>query len=266
MNEKIGIVGYGYVGKGIYNLFKDKYDCYAYDPNCTMPFDIFSSKDEINECDLAVICVPTPMSKDNACDISIVEETVKWLKTPVILIKSTIEPGTTDYLKEKYKKRIIFSPEYMGEGKYWSPYKFDTDMKECPFVILGGDRKDTEYILDLMFPILGPTKQYRQCLAKEAEVVKYMENTYFGVKVTFANEMYNICQALGVNYYEVRDLWSLDPRVDRMHTGIFKDNRGFDGKCLPKDLNALIKASEKAGYEPKFFKQMLKSNDEYRND
>jgi len=256
----IAVIGYGYVGKGAYNLFREHYSTKIYDP----AFSGSNTKKEINECDLGVVCVPTPMDKDKSCDTSIVEETIKWLKTEVILIKSTVEPGTTYKLKDKYRKRIVFSPEYMGESKYWSPYNFDTNMSNCPFVILGGADEDTQYILDIMVPVLGPTKQYRQCTAMEAEVVKYMENTYFGVKITFANEMYNICQALGVNYYEVRDLWSLDPRVDRMHTAVFKNSRGFGGKCLPKDLNALVKLSEKAGYEPKFLKEMLKSNTRFK--
>jgi len=191
---------------------------------------------------------------------------VKRLETPVILIKSTIEPGTTDRLRRETGKRIVFSPEYAGEGRYWSPYKFDKDMKECPFVIIGGPREDTNYVLDLLVPILGPKKFYYQVRAKEAEVIKYMENTYFGVKVTFANEMKRICDALGVDYYAVRTGWSLDPRVDPMHTMVFPNEPGFGGKCLPKDIQGIIRASQKAGYEPEFLKEVIRSNDRFRSE
>lgn len=181
--KKIGIVGYGYVGIAVAKLFKDQYEMKIYDINYNFiskdgdpTLNFVKSIEEINDCDLAVVCVPTPMQETEnefkECDTSIVEDVVKKLETPVILIKSTITPGTTDKLKEETGKRIVFSPEYAGEGKYWSPYKFDKDMKECPFVILGGDKKDTAYVLDLIVPILGPKKFYYQVSAKEAEVIR----------------------------------------------------------------------------------------------
>jgi len=273
--KKIAVIGYGYVGKGTVRLFKDHYLVVAKDLDKEFIFDenegqiiLESAEDDysrINDADLAVICVPTPTIDGDGpfkgCDISYVETVVKRLETPVILIKSTVEPGTTDRLRRETGKRIVFSPEYAGEGKYWSPYKFDKDMKECPFVILGGPREDSAYILDLLVPVLGPKKFYYQVKAKEAEVIKYMENTYFGMKVVFSNEMKNICDALGVDYYTVRTGWSLDPRVDPMHTMVFPGSPGFGGKCLPKDIHGIIRASQKAGYEPEFLKEVIKSNE-----
>ncbi|MDP2934331.1 MAG: hypothetical protein Q8N59_00975 [bacterium] len=279
--KKIAVIGYGYVGKGMVNMFKSHYLVVAKDIDKEHIFDesegqitVKSTEDDysrINDADLAVICVPTPMIEESedpfkGCDVSLVEAVVNRLETPVILIKSTVEPGTTDRLRRQTGKRIVFSPEYAGEGKYWSPYKFDKDMKECPFVIMGGPREDAAYILDLLVPILGPKKFYYQIKAKEAEVIKYMENTYFGVKVTFANEMRNICNSLGVDYYAVRTGWSLDPRVDPMHTMVFPDEPGFGGKCLPKDIHGIIRVSQKAGYEPEFIKEVIRSNDRFRNN
>jgi len=278
--KKIAVIGYGYVGRGTVNLFKEHYLVVAKDMDKDFIFDenegqitLPSAEDDysrINDADLAVICVPTPMLEQDGdsfkgCDISYVETVVKRLETPVILIKSTVEPGTTDRLRRETGKRIVFSPEYSGEGKYWSPYKFDKDMKECPFVILGGPREDSAYVLDLLVPVLGPKKFYYQVKAKEAEVIKYMENTYFGMKVVFSNEMKNICDALGVDYYTVRTGWSLDPRVDPMHTMVFPGSPGFSGKCLPKDIHGIIKASQKAGYEPEFLKEVIKSNERIKS-
>uniref|UniRef100_A0A7C4Y125 UDP-glucose 6-dehydrogenase n=1 Tax=Caldisericum exile TaxID=693075 RepID=A0A7C4Y125_9BACT len=259
--KRIAVVGSeGYVGNAVKRMLESHYQI--------VPYDIIGigSKEEVNKSSLAVVCVPTPMKEDGSCDISIVEEVVSWIDTPVILIKSTIAPGTTDYLKKKYKKRIVFSPEYIGEGRYYVTPRMDfqTDMKKCPFLILGGDDKDCNYILDLLVPILGPEKIYYKVKPIEAELIKYMENTYFGVKITFAQEMYDICQKFGADWYRVWKGWALDPRVDVMHTAVFPENRGFTGKCLPKDLNALVKASEKAGYEPIMLKAMLKSNRKIR--
>ena len=262
--KRIAIIGSsGVVGTGMVIFFKDHYQVIKYD--ISLGGDN-TTREQVNECDLAVITVPTPMEADGSCGTYIVEEVVGWLKTPVIWIRSTIAPGTTDILKLKYKKRIVFSPEYMGESKYWTGWKFHTDEKECPWFILGGDRKDTQYILDLIVPIVGPTKMYRQMDAIDAEVAKYMENIYFAMKVTFANEMRNACDALGANYWEVRDGWGLDPRVDKWHTAVFPNNPGFGGKCLPKDLNGFIRACEKVGYEPKFLKEIWNSNKRFRKE
>lgn len=256
---KIGIVGYGRVGKGMEKFFGNHYEIRIYDPE----YIASNTKGEINECDLGVICVPTPMKKDKSCDISSVEETISWIKTPVIWIRSTIAPGTTDYLKKKYKKRIVFSPEYLGESKYWTPYEFHIDEKKSPYIILGGDPKDTQCVIKFIAPIMGPVKYYPQTNAMTAEVVKYMENTFFALKVTFANEMFEICKAMGLDFYTVRDLWLLDPRINPMHTMVFEDSRGFAGKCYPKDVNGIIQASIKAGYRPELLIKMLQVNEEY---
>lgn len=282
--KTIGIIGHGYVGQAIDRFFEKNYNIVLYDPfkdwnvyktwsnedgkDCgPLTKKINSTKDEINKCDLAIVCLPTPMNENTKeCDVSLVEEAIEWLETPLILIKSTIEPGTTDRLRNKTGKRIVFSPEFIGESKYWSPYKFDTDMKECPFVILGGNSGDTTDVLNIILKVTGPKKFYYQIKAKEAEMIKYMINTYFGLKVTFANEMKNICDAMGINYYVVREGWGLDPRVEKMHTVVFEDEKGFSGKCFPKDINALVKVSQKFGYEPELIKEILKSNNRFRNN
>jgi len=138
-------------------------------------------------------------------------------------------------------------------------------MVKTPFLILGGQKQATAGVLDLLVSVLGPKKKYRQMEALEAELVKYMENTYFAVKVTFANEMKAICDQFGADYYTVRDGWALDPRVDEMHTLVFPNKRGYDGKCLPKDTKALIDASIKQGYVPTFLVEMDKSNEKFKN-
>jgi nucleotide sugar dehydrogenase len=290
--KKIAILGYGVVGRALTDMFKSHYEVRVKDinnfyifnaeedkhpyidstcgPNKVIYRDQLLSQEEyvniqINECDLAVIAVPTPIKEDKSCDTSIVEDVVSKLNTPVILIKSTIAPGTTDMLKEKYHKRICFSPEFAGESSYYTPpeYQSPTNMKQHPYVVIGGDLTDRTYIIDLLTPILGPTKKYFQCSAKEAETIKYLENVFFATKVTFANEMKSICDALKIDYYTVREGWLLDPRINPMHTMVFANKRGFSGRCYPKDTNALIQASIKAGYEPNLLKQVLKSNEDF---
>jgi len=246
--KKIAVIGYGFVGKAIVDLFKYHYKMEIYDP----AYLEYNDKTKISKCDLAVICVPTEMKLDGECDLSIVEETIKWVDVPLILIKSTIPPGTTKYLVEKYKKRICFSPEYIGEGNYFVPfwkYPHPKELKYHDFMIIGGNREDCSDILSYFKPIMGPNAKYHITNSNVAELTKYMENCWGATKVTFCNEFYEIAQVFNVDFDELRELWLLDKRVERMHTLVFKEKRGFGGKCFPKDVNAIIKASEKKGYD-----------------
>ena len=260
--KKIGIVGLGYVGTAIYDFFKDHYEVIFLDPEKENS----SSKEEINTCDLGVVCVPTPIAEDKSCDLSLVEETVNWLETPLILMKSTVEPGTTDRLREETGKRIVFSPEYSGESTYWSPYLFDDDIKEEPWYTFGGDPEDTTILVNTYMKVVGPTKTYQQTDAKAAEVAKYVENCFYATKVLFCYEIAEICKSAGVDYNEMRELWLLDPRVNKMHTAVFtENNKPFGGKCFPKDINALVRFAQKNGYEAKFLEEVIKSNERVGN-
>lgn len=257
---KIAIIGHGIVGKHFEELIKNHYSYCVYDSKY-VDFPDSATKEEVNSCDLAVVCVPTPMADDGSCDTSIVQEVVYWLKVPLILIKSTVEPGTTDRLRKETSKRVVFSPEYVGESTYYNPIM--ATMADEPFIIFGGEPKDTQALVDIFQPIKGPLCKYVQCSAVEAELAKYLENVFFASKVAFFNEYFDICEAFGVEYDKVRELFLNDPRITRIHTSVFKNKRGFGGKCLPKDISALVKASEKKGYEPKIIKQVIKSNEEF---
>lgn len=104
--KKIGIIGYGIVGKAYHYLFPE---ALVYDINGQ-----FQTKEEINQnCDISLVCVPTPMKDGGKCDISAVESSVDWLKVPLIVIKSTIPVGTTERLKKLTGKKIIFNPEFL---------------------------------------------------------------------------------------------------------------------------------------------------------
>ena len=262
--NSIGIVGNGRVGSAVIDLFKKHYHIVAFDPlyigkqsnECVR---YAASLDELSTCIVTIVCVPTPSSEDSSCDTSLVESTVKSIPNDFIIIKSTVEPGTTDRLRRETEKRIVFSPEYVGESTYYNPY-FNNSMADVPFVILGGEKRDTNEIIDILLPILGPTKNYFQTSAINAEMIKYVENTYFATKVTYVNEIYEICNKIGADWNEVREGWLLDPRVERMHTAVFPQKRGFGGKCYPKDLSALIHTSQKTGYSPSLLEQVQKSN------
>jgi UDPglucose 6-dehydrogenase len=263
---KIGIVGYGYVGKAMAKLFEKNYEVLVYDVTPGIITDSarhhLVDKEEINQCDLGVICVPTPRGTYGECDITHVEHVLEWLSTPQILLKSTVAVGTTDALSKKYSRKIVFSPEYCGESTYWTPYDFHTDIKETPFFIFGGNKKACSRMVDLFMPVTGPTKTYRMTDARTAEMVKYMENTFYATKIAFCYEIDQVCKTMRVDYNEARDLWLLDPRINPMHTAVFDANdKPFSGKCLPKDLSALVSTAKAEGYDARLLQEVLSTND-----
>jgi nucleotide sugar dehydrogenase len=278
--QKVGVIGFGYVGKALVRFFAEHYQVLVYDPYAKVAESgqehknvRDASQDEVNACELAVICVPTEMKEDGSVNLSIIEETLAWLATPLILLKSTVPPGTTEMLAKKTGKAIAFSPEYIGEGNYviqwWKEHwPHPTDMKYHDFQIFGGEKKVTRAILQFFKKILGPGVKYAQTDATTAELTKYMVNSWIGTKVAFCNEFYNIAETFGVDYDELRELWLLDGRIGASHTNVSTDpkKRGFGGKCIPKDLNGIIDQAHKAGYDAKLLKEVWTSNTRFRKE
>lgn len=258
---KVAIIGMGYVGKAMLTIFPDaeKYDSKWFagsrsdTPVVVSGMDGNSNvstqsrwRDHIGRCELAVICVPTPSATDGTCDTSAVDEVVRWLQTPLILIKSAVCPGTTDRLRKETGKRIVVSPEYIGESRYYIPDRYldPTNPLKHEFLILGGADADCGAVADIFAPRVGPACRIRVMAAVEAELIKYAENAFFATKVGFANELRDICEAYGALWHRVREGWIDDPRVGPMHTAVFPKDRGFGGKCYPKDLAALAQSAK----------------------
>lgn len=272
--SKVGIVGCGYVGKAMYRAFLEGYNNVPgtvvwYDPY--VPSHVLwgvqtasALPEVINTCDLVIISVPTPAQEGGTCDLRALHDVFAWLSdAPLIMIKSTVTPGTTDALSAQYpKKRIVFSPEYIGESNYFTgKHDFTNDPRRLDFVTIGGSRENVSTAIDLLLPVFGPNKKYNHTDALTAEMAKYMENAYLALKVTFCYEFDQICKAHGADYHAVRECWLLDPRIESSHTGVFKDNIiPWAGKCLPKDLSAIIQSSRVHGYTPDLLREVVASN------
>lgn len=274
--KKICIAGYGYVGKAFYEFFKSykHYEVFAYDisKDIQKDYDFVSGETDIlNNVDLVVICAPTPSKKDGSVNISCVEDILNHIeKKTLVLIKSTIPPTTTSMFQQRYPHlRIVFSPEYIGESNYYfpHPYDFNSEVIKSSYFIFGGDYDDTSEIVDIFQKIAGPVKEYIQTNSLDAEICKYMENTFFATKIIFCNEFYNICKQFGANYNNVRELWLKDPRITKTHTAIYNktENECFGGKCLPKDLAGIIFHSKQAGYNPQLLEQVKVLNIKIKN-
>lgn len=247
------IVGYGAVGKGIQQLFPD---AVPYDP----PLDI-GTREAVNRARFAFVCVPTPMSADGTCDSSIVEEVVGWIESEIIIVRSTVPVGTTERLSHETGKAIVFQPEY---GPAETPDHPFNNLRNVRWVILGGERQHTVQVADLYKTTFNADIVIQQTDAKTAELTKYMENAFLALKVAFCNEFYDIACATGVDYNELRELWLLDPRIGRSHTFVLPHSRGFGGRCLPKDLSAIIAAARAAGVSPTMLEATRTSNEAVR--
>ena len=250
--KKVAIVGYGWVGKAMKKLFPD---AYVYDP--LIPD---STKEKVNECDIAFVCVPTPNRKDGSLNISIVKKVVKWCKCPLIVIRSTVSPGTCRYLEHKYNKRIVMQPEYLGEAVNHPMF----DPTQRKFLILGGYEENVRELIDLYTQVYNANINIRQVSAYEAEVIKLSENRAIAFKVAQCQELYDICEEANVDYYIVREaVYGDDPRFNLWWTFIFPDKRGMNSKCIPKDVLAWCAWAESVGYKPKITRAILEKNKEW---
>jgi nucleotide sugar dehydrogenase len=253
---RVGIVGVGRVGQAVERLFvRYGHEVVAWDRVSGKPYPLA----ELRSCQFGVVCVGTPPGDYRAADVSDVLEAVERLPLARVLVKSTVPPGTTERMAAATGKELCYWPEYVGESKYHNPY-FASDIDELPFVILGGEPAVRRWFVDRLQEVLGPTKHYFQCTAREAELIKYAENAYFATKIVFVNELRRLAEAWDADWHSVREGWLLDPRIERMHTAAFEDSPGFDGKCLPKDLDALIAAGREAGYTPTMLRAVAESN------
>jgi len=236
----IGIIGQGYVGTAIKIGFKEHYNVETYDK-----FDLVKStrstiKDIVDRTDIIFVCVPTPMRKDGTCYTGIVEEVIREINETadgqIIVIKSTIPPGTTDRINKEYtRSTVIFNPEFLTEANFLE------DFKNQSRIILGGDRKGTNKLRQVYSKVF-PHATIVKTGSKTAEMVKYFINCFLATKVSFANEMYSVCEQVGIDYDKVVEYATYDERLGKSHWAVPgpDEDFGFGGHCLPKDLSAII--------------------------
>jgi len=249
IKNKIGICGsLGMVGGATKRWFQKQPDCelYLYDKNGE------GSMEEINKAGFIFVCVPTPTNEKGECDTSIVEEVVSQIKgSKTIIIKSTVIPGTTQGLQEEYPQhRFLFNPEFLTEETA------DNDMEHPDRQIVGFTLESYPIAEDVML-ILPLAPHERLMLASEAEMIKYFANCWFATKVIYANQMYDLCKILNIDYNTVKEGSASDKRIGRTHLEIFhKGSRGYGGKCLPKDIKAIIGLAEKVGVDMPLLKEV----------
>jgi len=229
----IGILGVGVVGNAIraYFLARGR-DVRLYDK-----FSGAGSVDEINEAGVVFICVPTPYVQDHGLDSSAVEDAVSRLRgDKVVVLKSTSMPGTTLSLQHRYPQHtFFFNPEFLRENRALQDF-LEPDRQLMGYC----DEAGRDLALALLS--LLPAAPYVTALpATSAELIKLLTNSMLALKVVFANQVYDLADALGADYEEVRQGLAADPRIGPSHLNVFDSGyRGYGGKCLPKDVGGVI--------------------------
>jgi UDPglucose 6-dehydrogenase len=249
---QVGIIGYGWVGKAMHRLFPDTW---IYDPALG-----HLHRDGVNDSDVAFVCVPTPNLPSGALDTSIVEEVVAWCEAPLIVVRSTVNPGTCDYLAEWSGKRVCHQPEFLGETVQ-HPF---ADIKARPFLVIGGEPADRRRLIDLYTSVYNANVTIRQLSNYEAEVVKLSENRAIAFKLAQCQELYDACELAGVDYYAVREVvYGDDPRFNLWHSFIYPDKRGMQSKCIPKDVLAWAAWAESVGASVSITRAILERNEQW---
>jgi len=243
----IGVIGQGYVGTAIKLGFQDHYKVLTYDK-----FDLGKSthskiSDLVEETKVLFVCVPTPMRKDGTCYTGIVEEVIREInetaKDHIVVIKSTIPPGTTDRFHHEFSNvTVIFNPEFLTEENFLD------DFKNQNRIILGGSRKGTNKLRQIYSKVF-PQATIVKTGSKTAEMVKYFTNCFLATKVSFANEMYSVCEQIGIDYDKVVEYATYDERLGKSHWAVPGPDGdfGFGGHCFPKDLSAIINSFDTYG-------------------
>jgi nucleotide sugar dehydrogenase len=263
---KIGIIGQGFVGSAIREGLKSFYPCYTYDIDLSKAS--HTHEQVVNNSDIIFICVPTPMRKSGECDTRILKKAVSDVelavldnKDPILVLKSTIPPGTTEKISKLTRLNVCFSPEFLTEAN-----SFD-DFKNQSRIIVGGPRPATGKVKQ-MFRKAFPTVPIVKTGTKTAEMVKYFTNCFLASKVTFANEMYEICSKHDIDFDKVTEYALHDSRIGKTHLMVPgpDGDRGFGGHCFPKDLAAMVYFAKKCDVYPNFLLAVQESNEIYRSD
>lgn len=258
----LGIVGNGFVGNALYEGMRTHFDCYIYDIDEKRSH---SSLQEVAQCDFIFLCVPTPMQSSGSIDMSYINNSVENLKqnglkkTSIIVIKSTVTPGTCATLQKTLKNYVLSNPEFLTER-----YALE-DFLNPRCIIIGGDN-DPRDKLYKMYNKRFSNRKYFLTDSTTSELIKYTTNCFFGLKVTFMNEMKEICDAAGGNWEDLVDGFIAEGRVHPEHLDVpgHDGKLGFGGKCFPKDMNALVSYAIKEGLDPELLSSAIKKNNKIR--
>ena len=264
----IGIIGQGFVGNAVYQKFKNYFDVLTYDLDESKSNS--TKEDLLFKCNTIFLCLPTPMNTDGSCNVDILQKELENIDLitdnqeikKTIVIKSTVSPGTTDKWNSSYESLdIVFNPEFLTEANAVE------DFNNQNRIILGGPRPATTELRRIYSKVF-PKAHIIKTDSTHAEMVKYLTNSFLATKVSFANEIYQICDKLNIDYDKVVEYATLDDRLGKSHWNVPGPDGdfGFGGHCLPKDLSALIYLAMNLHTETNVLNAVEETNDVVRKN
>ena len=242
---KILIAGYGFVGKAHYEVLKFKHDVVINDP----ALGYTNSYDDV---DAVIVCVSTPPRQDGSCHMDNVYEVIEAAPDVPILIKSTISVEGWDMLVDAFPNRMLnFSPEFLRAETAVE------DLQSLELMLIGG--KSCRFwarVFKTEIEIAEP---------EELILAKYARNSFLALKVSFFNQIYDLCDALDIEYAAVAHYTTMDPRIGDSHSFV-SEERGFGGHCFPKDIRALIKTANKNNIDLSILEEAVSYNKKIRKN
>jgi UDPglucose 6-dehydrogenase len=252
---KIGIIGLGVVGEANKIGFeKIGHKVIVHD------IKLDTDLKDVLDTEIVFVCVPTPSNENGSCNTDIVENVIHDLTSfsykGIIAIRSTIEPGFTQRMLKKYKIKICFCPEFLHERKAIDD--FINNHKVC--VVGTNDNEIYEKVKEAHGNL---PENFVRLNPPEAELVKYFNNVYAALRITFANNMYEISKKLGCDYSKIKDTYALTGKTKNVYLDANENTRGYAGMCLPKDTKALIHLVKKLGLDLDLIKSIEKDNKKF---
>jgi len=249
------LIGYGFVGKAVYNSLKDSHDIHIVDPKYT------KNNIQDKDADGYIICVPTPMRKDGRCEMSYVMSVMEYIPADKpILIKSTVCLEGWEALQDAYPNHLTsFSPEFLVAAQA------DEDFANQKNMLIGG--ASSQYWIT-EFSKRFPNMTFYTEDVKTLILTKYARNCFLSTKVAFFNDLYDLAEATGTDWEALRQMIGLDDRIGLSHTMVPGPDgkRGFGGACFPKDTAAFLKTGEYYNTRLHVLEAVVKQNKGIRRD
>jgi UDPglucose 6-dehydrogenase len=270
MKEKIGIIGQGFVGSAVREGMSNYFDMVTFDKDPKKVSTVNSIFGVVETTEVTFLCVPTPMKKTGECDLRILHTALEEIQQCavalnkddyIVVIKSTVPPGTTESLNKIYNLEIVFNPEFLTEANA------NEDYKNQNRIIVGGERPGSTKIKSI-FAKAFPKVPIIKTSSTIAETIKYVTNTFLALKVSYANEIYQICQAIDVDYDKVIEYARYDERLGNSHWSVPgpDGDLGFGGHCFPKDIAALKHLAESNKIDTNILTAAITKNMKVRSD
>ena len=270
LRKSLGIVGQGFVGSAVHSGFQSSFEVETYD-KFKPDISTCDSLEELSQkCKYIFFCLPTPMHKNGTCDLRIVSASLEELDKicasnnykRIAIVKSTVLPGTTNnWNKILENVAVVFNPEFLTEANA------EEDFLNQTRIILGGPRPATSQVRTI-FSKAFPQVPIIKTSSTIAETVKYFINCYLATKVSFCNEIKQVCDGLEIDYDKVVEYTLYDERLGSSHWSVPgpDGDLGFGGHCFPKDLNAMIQLAKNLGVNPQMMQSAWDKNEEVRTD